>query len=38
MFKLDININCRHLWYVFLLVSYTNVTFYTKLQIMKVYK
>ena len=29
-----ININCRHLWDVFLLISVTYVTFYTKLQIM----
>ena len=34
MFKLDIKINCIHLWYVFLLVSDTYVTFYIKLQIM----
>ena len=29
-----ININCRHLWDVFLLTSVTYVTIYTKLQIM----
>ena len=34
MFKLDIKINSIDLWYVFLLVSDTYVTFYTKLQIM----
>ena len=28
------NINCRHLLVVFLLISVTYVTFYTKLQIM----
>ena len=34
MSKLDIKINCIHLWYVFLLVSDMYVTFYTKLLIM----
>ena len=34
MFKQDLKINCIHLRYVFLLVSDTYVTFYTKLQIM----
>ena len=34
MFKLDIEINYIHLCYVFLLISDTYVTFYTKLQIM----
>ena len=34
MFKLDTKINYIHLWYVFLLVSDTYVTFYTKLQIL----
>ena len=29
-----ININCRHLWDVFLLIRVTFVTFYTKLQVM----
>ena len=29
-----INIICRHLWDVFLLISVTYVTFYTKLQVM----
>ena len=29
-----INIKCRHLWDVFLLISVTYVTFYTELQIM----
>ena len=28
MFKLDININCRHLYYVFLLVRVTYVTLF----------
>ena len=34
MFDLVININCRHLSDVLLLISVTYVTFYTKLQIM----
>ena len=34
MLKLDIKNNCIHLLNVFLLVSDTYVTFYTKLQIM----
>ena len=34
MFKLDIKNQLHKLWYVYLLVSDTYVTFYTKLQIM----
>ena len=33
MFELEININCRYLWNVFLLVKAIYVTFLTKLQI-----
>ena len=32
-FQLDININCKHLWYVLLLSRVTYVTFFMKLQI-----
>ena len=35
MFQLDININCRHLWYVFLFVRVTCVTFY-EMHILKI--
>ena len=34
MFELDLNINLRHLWSVFLLVRVTYVTFLMKLHIM----
>ena len=34
IFELDLNINLRHLWIVFLLVRVTYVTFFKKLHIM----